>query len=164
MLHNTPHPTPTGRTLHLVDLENLAARRHVTPAIAGAIAEQYRDVAGHRTGDLTVVGSSHHNGFAALVAFPGSTVRWRSGRDGADLAIIAAFDEFDLERFDRVVIGSGDGIFAELADRCHNLGLAVTVVAGPTALSQRLAAATEVVAHLDVATGPAVDVRCGEAA
>lgn len=144
-LPTTQH-TPAARALHLVDLENLAACQHVTIDAAIATAEQYRTTADRRPGDLTVVGSSHHNGFAARVAFPEATVRWRSGRDGADLALIDALDEFDLGRFGRVVIGSGDGIFADVADRCRRQGVTVTVVARPTAIAHRLATVSDAVA------------------
>lgn len=129
------------RALHLVDIENLVGACHLTIDVAAATAAQYLDVARHRPGDLCVVAASHHNGYAARTAFPGATVRWRSGRDGADLALLEALDEFDLDRFGRVVIGSGDGIFAETVGACRRRGLAVAVVGRPEAIASRLAAA-----------------------
>lgn len=142
--HDSHHTcAPGDRSLHLVDIENLVGYRHLTLEAAAATAEHYRTAADLRPGDLTVVAASHHNGFAARAAFPGATVRWRSGRDGADLALLDALDEFDLGRFDRLVIGSGDGIFAEHAERCRQLGLTIAVVARPNSVAARLAAVTD---------------------
>ena len=54
----------------------------------------------------------------------------------------AAYDdgeyEVAAERFGRVVIGSGDGIFAQAAARLQAVGTEVTVVCGEGALARRL--------------------------
>jgi len=143
-LHLSQHGyfAQSGRSLHLVDIENLVGYRHLNVEAATATAKLYRTAAAHRPGDLTVVAASHHNGFAAKAAFPEATVRWRSGRDGADLALLDALHEFNLDRFDRVVIGSGDGIFTDQAEACQHHGLSVSVVARLGSIAERLAAVT----------------------
>lgn len=117
-----------SRALHLVDLENLAATASLSQQIARRTAREYLAVAQYSVGDLIVVASSHRNGLVARAAFPGATVRWRSGRDGADLALLDAYSEFDQSRFNRVVVGSGDGIFSGLVASARQGGLVVSVV------------------------------------
>jgi hypothetical protein len=141
-----PFPPVAPRTLHLIDLENLAGAATVSESAALLAGESYRDSAEYVPGDLVVVASSHRNGFAARLAFPGSTVRWRSGRHGADLALLDAVREFDLSRFDRIVIGSGDGIFATLARAARSGGIEVVVVSRRRALAASLRSAAHVIA------------------
>lgn len=137
--------TQPARTLHLVDLENLASTTHVSEAVAHETAAQYLLAAEYTAGDLLVVASSHRNGLAARVAFPSATVRWRSGRNGADLALVDAYSEFDPSRFNRLVLGSGDGIFAGLVAAARWSGLNVTVISRRRNTSMALrAAATSV--------------------
>jgi len=143
--HRNTRPT---RTLHLVDLENLASTAHVSEATAHQAAAQYLLASEYTSGDLLVVASSHRNGLAARLAFPGATVRWRSGRNGADLALADAYSEFDPSRFDRLVLGSGDGIFAGLVATARWSGLNVTVVSHRRNTSAALRAAATTVTLL----------------
>ena len=74
-----------------------------------------------------------------------------SGLDGADLALLDEVAEIELlRRFDRVCIGSGDGIFAAAAAKIAAAGVEVTVVTRPRALSGRLRLATMDVRYLPV--------------
>lgn len=143
--HHTNRP---NRALHLVDLENLAGTATVTEPLARRTAMEYLTSAEYSVGDLLVVASSHRNGIAARAAFPGATVRWRSGPDGADLALIDACSEFDPLRFDRLVIGSGDGIFSDLVASARQSGLNVSVVTRRCAASTVLSSAASTVALL----------------
>lgn len=140
--------TRPSRSLHLVDLENLAGTASVTEPLARHTAMTYLATSEYCIGDLIVVASSHRNGFAARAAFPGATVRWRSGHDGADLALLDAWSEFDPLRFTRLVIGSGDGIFSELALSARQSGLNVSVVTRRCAASAVLSSAASSVALL----------------
>lgn len=141
-------PARPARALHLVDLENLAAMAWVSEQVARRTATEYLSVAQYSVGDLIVVASSHRNGLAARAAFPGATVRWRSGRDGADLALLDAYSEFDHLRFNRLVVGSGDGIFSGLVTSARQGGLAVSVVTRRHTASAALSAAASSVALL----------------
>jgi uncharacterized LabA/DUF88 family protein len=71
----------------------------------------------------------------------------RSGADGADLALIEVLTgEHVHERFDEVVLVSGDGIFVEAVEKLEGTGVHVTVVADRESCSKRLRlAATRVV-------------------
>jgi hypothetical protein len=78
----------------------------------------------------------------------------RSGRDGADLALVQIVDTENVaSRFERVVIGSGDGIFAEPAARLQSLGASVTVVSRRESLSRELSFAVRDVRILEPLPG-----------
>jgi len=67
-------------------------------------------------------------------------------------------------RFDRVVIGSGDGIFAYEAARLQAAGVRVTVVTGRGALSRQLGFAVRDVRYLEpIEVAPAIALRLGNA-
>jgi uncharacterized LabA/DUF88 family protein len=65
-----------------------------------------------------------------------------------------------VARYDRLVIASGDSIFAEWAARLQSDGSAVTVVSRRTSLSRQLQFAVRDVRFLDLAPKPMV-VRLG---
>ena len=77
-------------------------------------------------------------------AFPGARHLWRSGHDGADLALLDVLENERVDqRFGRVTLCSGDGIFAASAARLAGAGVNVTVVA----LKGHLAAQLVLAAH-----------------
>ena len=76
--------------------------------------------------------------------------RVRSGPDGADLELLnVLLHEEVAARFTRVVIGSGDGVFARAAASLATAGVRVTVVSRRDSLSSRLAFAAGEVIYLD---------------
>lgn len=73
----------------------------------------------------------------------------RSGADGADIELLRFLDvPQNLNRIDRVVIGSGDGIFAAQARDLSARGTQVVVVSRPCSLARSLARATDEVQFL----------------
>ncbi|WP_084962951.1 NYN domain-containing protein [Thermoactinospora rubra] len=82
----------------------------------------------------------------------GAQILTRSGPDGADsvLTEMAVNDRIDL-RFERVVIGSGDGYFADLVTWLNAHDVHVTVVSRPRWLSWRLYVVTSDITYLDAA-------------
>lgn len=100
---------------------------------------------------MTVLATSHFAAGQAWMAWPSATRRLvRSGADGADLALLDVIDSESLHlRFDRVVIGSGDGIFALAAGRLQRLGCPVTVVSRRDRLSRQLRLAVRDVRFID---------------
>ena len=121
-----------ARTLHLVDIENLigtdpkAASIHDVQHAFGQFARAARQ----RVTDLMIIGCNPKLAVKVQATLRGAgRIRTRKGPDGADLALLDAV-EVDLwsERFDRVVIGSGDHIFTETAARLREAGLEVVVV------------------------------------
>lgn len=96
------------------------------------------------------VACSHRAAAAIRFGFPNGHHVWRSGPNGADLALLDILTvESVADRFDRVVIASGDGIFAPVAARLAEQGVHCTVVSRRSALSTRLALAAARVIILD---------------
>jgi hypothetical protein len=131
---------PAGRTLHLVDLENLMRGPvHDISAIAYALRE-YRMAAAVSSTDHVVLAVNPALAVDAGRAWPGARLRIGGGPDGADEALLhdVSDRQWVAERYDRVVIGSGDGIFAFAAAEFQSLGIAVGVVAPEHGVSHRL--------------------------
>jgi NYN domain len=143
------------RGLHLIDIENLAGA--ALPSF-----EQIQDVQGSYAGRLTfgeldqvVVASSHKTLLDAARGWPHARYRARSGRNGADLALLdVLWNERVAARFARVVIGSGDGAFTRAAANLTTAGVWVTVVSRRGQLSARLRLAASEVVYLDDAPPP----------
>ena len=131
---------PAGRTLHLVDVENLMGgpTGGLLP-LEDALA-QYRSVAPVTSGDHIVIAANPALAWKAGMAWPTARLLAASGPDGADRALLAEVADTRViaERFDRVIVGSGDGIFATDAESLRALGIAVGVVAPITGLSRHL--------------------------
>ena len=137
--HHQP-PAEPGRVLHLLDAENLLGGPGFTLAEAIQARAAYEAVAPGGRVNQVVLSTSHYAAPAAWFAWPRSVRRLvRSGPDGADEALLAVIATEGLElRFDRVVLGSGDGIFAFAVARLQASGCQVTVVTRPEALSRQL--------------------------
>jgi NYN domain len=141
-----------GRVLHLLDIENLLGGPTFTLADARSIRAVYAATAPTGVVNQVVLATSHHAAAPAWFAWPQSARRLvRSGPDGADLALIDVIATERLaERFDRVVIGSGDGIFALVAKWLEGAGVRVTVVARRGSLSGALRRAVSDIRPIDV--------------
>lgn len=131
-----PAPRPQGRTLHLLDVENLAGgTARGGGAVAAALAA-YRATVRVEPDDHVVLGTGPTFACPAMAAWPGARLRVGHGVDGADLALLGDIDPaFAATRYDRVVIGSGDHIFCSLVAALRPLGVAVVVVAPPSSIS-----------------------------
>jgi hypothetical protein len=146
---NTAPTMPTaddrGRALLVIDLENALGcdPDHVADWAWSIAAAEVLAAAGASPGDLVVVAVSPRRAFQARAALPGALLRCRRGVDGADLALIDELADIDwiADRFDRVVIASGDHIFAHHAARIAAAGIRVDHVAhsGRCSASLRLA-------------------------
>ena len=129
---------PTGRTLHLVDLENLLGdRRKDEVAIEGL--HHYLALARWTKGDHMIVAADpqivRQIGFDEPVPWNLHATR---GDDAADVMLLAhAPVELIARRYDRLVIGSGDGIFVPRARAARERGVGVVVVSRPNGLAHR---------------------------
>jgi hypothetical protein len=127
MAHRSTHPA--GRTLHVIDIENLVGGSAAGPAAVGPALSTYRAAAPVLAGDHAVIGSGTTLAVAAGVAWPGAQLVLGRGIDGADRALLVAIDvAFIAAHYDRVVIASGDHCFAGLAWSLRREGLDVRVV------------------------------------
>ncbi len=138
----TTSSLPFPRSLHLVDLENLVGDpRAVAPLVSATLA-RYLRVARWRPGDHVIIASNP--GLMREIVFdlpvPCNAHATR-GRDGADVMLLSlAPPELVVRRYSRLVIGSGDHIFAARAHAARALGVEVLVVARAGGSSLRLRA------------------------
>jgi len=144
-------PTIESRVLHVVDVENLVGSPNFTELEAARVHRAYAEVAPGGRIDQLVLATSHHAAVPAWFGWPATARRLvRSGADGADLALLDVLSKESVEaRFEHVVIGSGDGIFAFEAARLQAAGLDVTVVTRRGALSRQLRFAVRDVRYID---------------
>jgi len=142
------------RVLHLVDVENLLGGTTFTIGDVRDLRTLYSRVAGSSDDDLEVIATSHSCAAAAWFGWaPAALRRVRSGPNGADQALLEELDGWVAGRFERVVIGSGDGIFALAAARLQRLGVQVTVVSRPESLSRQLRLAVRDIRPLEFSSG-----------
>ena len=129
-----------NRTLHLIDLENLIGDPVAKGPVVGETLDRFRTLAGWRPGDHAIV-AANPGLLHELVFHAGRECVLRSvhGQDAADLYLLAgAPPEWVAKRFGRIVIGSGDHIFATRARTIRDLGVHVTVIARRDSLSGAL--------------------------
>ena len=127
------------RTLHLVDADNLTGGPTEDGCVAQRAADTYRISSGTRIGDQTIVGSDLRSAAVTAFAWPGVMVIRTTGTDAVDHSLIEQLDPADVAaRFGRVVVGSGDGIFADAMNVLRDAGVAVEVVAPRGGVSHRL--------------------------
>lgn len=138
--------THPRRVIAFIDIENLTGAPTFTDDDCTNVRDAITNYLDGIAPDTQVVAACSH--YAARGVFTWSAARkvFRSGSDGADLALL---DEMDLEflptRFTDVVIASGDGIFAERAAALASRGVRVHVISRRAALSRKLELAAGVV-------------------
>lgn len=150
-----------GRSLYLVDIENLAGSAKDTHQVALDRLGRCLHGTGWKPGDLAVVAST-----AVLwkkIAWDAAqfTCQWvvvRRGRDNADHALLEAISGYDTGTFERVVIASGDHIFAGLASELVKEGVQVVVAANAGKIASELRhAALETIELPPIPMGAAVE-------
>jgi hypothetical protein len=144
----------TTRSLHLIDLENLCGSGLPPTSLIARVWRTYRYGVPTSPADHFIVGSSH--GFASLAWFilPAQGIQRvvRSGQDGGELAILAGVDlAHAANRFDRIVIASGDGMFTDTATTAREQGLHVHQVSGIGKCARTLANAAHTHSRLRLA-------------
>ena len=138
-----------GRRLVVVDVENIAGGPCKTEAAVAWVRRRLTD-AGAVTGDDMVTVGVDECGLASVAwAWQGARAVYGHGRDGADRALLEVLAERIPERYDSVVLASGDGIFTDVVAELVARGVHVTVVAHATGLSRRLASAASTTRALD---------------
>jgi hypothetical protein len=133
----------TSRTVHLVDLENVVGRSHLTESAVRQACLAYVHCGVIAAGDHVIVATSHHNLLAAGFGWPNARHLVRSGPNGADLALQEVMAAERLEhRFGACILLTGDGGFAHPIAALIGRGLRVEVIApiGRMSVSLRLAA------------------------
>lgn len=129
------------RTLCLVDIENMACGSELRNAKVARLQRQIEATAELREGDQVVVAAGPSKAQAAWQGWKGSARRLMGkGLDGADLALLETIEDLQwvADRFKRVVIASGDHIFAPAVAALKARGVEVTVIAPPVGLSKQM--------------------------
>ncbi|GAB2472299.1 PIN domain-containing protein [Jatrophihabitans fulvus] len=138
--------TSLARTVHLIDVENLAGTGRLTDAHIRDCRSAYLRAMHVGRNDHVIIGVSHcNNAFAVAHAWPGARILLRSGPDGADEALQMVMESEALERrFARCVLATGDGGFAYAVAALTRRGLSVHIAcqAGSVSSKLRLAGAT----------------------
>jgi hypothetical protein len=138
-----------ARHLVLIDIENLAATPSPTIQEVRMVTSALRDAVPQYDEAQRVVACSHHAAHTVAFGFPAGRRLWRSGPNGADLALVEVLQNERVdERFGRVTICSGDGIFASSAARLAGANVDVTVVSLEGHLAARLQLAARTVIFL----------------
>jgi hypothetical protein len=137
----------------MIDIENLAASPSPTAQEVKAVKAGLAHLVPGLDQLQRIVACSHHAAPAVAFEFPSARHLWRSGRDGADLALMDVLENERVnERFVYVTICSGDGIFAEAAAWLAGRGVDVTVVSLRGHLAARLQLAARDVRFLTPAS------------
>jgi NYN domain len=139
-----------ARTLHLVDIENLAGAALPSRDQVTEVQGLYVARLAFGADDQVVMAASHLAFLNAALGWPSARYRVRSGPNGADLELLDVLQHEDVAgRFTHVVIGSGDGMFSQAAANLAARDVWVTVVSRRDSLSRALARAATDVIHLD---------------
>ncbi|MDQ4489819.1 NYN domain-containing protein [Sinomonas sp. ASV486] len=139
-----------GRTLYVVDLENMACTCEPSAGDVARIRTRIHAAVEPGHGDHTVIAVSHHNAPAAYFGWTGSAQRLaRSGKDGADTALLEVIEDilWVAAHYDQVVLASGDHAFAYAVAALKAAGIRVVVISPDRGFSEqmRLAAGRDLV-------------------
>lgn len=146
--------------LHLVDVENLLGTPWFTSHAVADLRRAYDTVSAALNPAHYLVGTSAGpNLVEAGLGWRQGRLVFSKGKDGAERAMLAEVTLATVSRYDRVVIGSGDGIFAELAAFLQSEGIKVLVVCRRRSLSKALSLAVQ-----DVRFLPEPNLAAGAAA
>lgn len=130
-----------GRRLVVVDIENMVGGAVMAAEDAAQARRCLQEAVGLREDEQVIIATSHISFMAAALGWQGAhrNLPPRSGKDGADLALLDVLTgERVEERFDEVVLASGDGIFTDVVAALGAAGVKVTVVAHRDGCSKRL--------------------------
>ena len=139
-----------GRALHLIDLENLVGDPDAACASVDAVLESYVAEAQLGPDDLVVAALNHRMYERTCFSLDrGWVIKLASGPDACDQVLVASAPvDWVADRFDRLVVGSGDHYFLDLVHAVRRQATPVWVVSQRRCLSRRLAAAASRVVHL----------------
>ena len=127
-----------GRRIVVVDIENLVGGPCDTPDKVRWARRRLVAALRLATEDHVVVGVDVDGLLWVGTEWCGPRHVVGRGEDGADQALLGVLAEDVAERFDEVVVASGDGIFTDMVADLTRRGVLVTVVAHESALSRRL--------------------------
>jgi hypothetical protein len=134
------------RRLILIDIENVVGGAFRSRTQANWARQEVERMIGPQADDQVVIATGKSGLFPTRGAWPSARLQLGKGINGADLKLLEVMAGENVhERFAKIVLISGDGIFAEQVSLLAARGVHVTVVAHASGLSRRLKiAASEV--------------------
>lgn len=137
--HKTRPPALRGRRLTLVDIENISGGSIRTLAEAKWARRMLDSTLGLQRQEQVIVGVSKAGAIHTWPVWSSARIVVGTGIDGADHALLNVLNNENIaDRFDEVILVSGDGIFTDTVATLGGLGVTVTVVAHQSALAKRL--------------------------
>lgn len=137
------------RSIVMVDIENALGTPQVTRDAVVAFMGDLNTAFGVTT-QYVLAASHSRNALEIGLACPGRRVIWLPGTDGADRALQAEIvHPTTLNRFDQLVVVSGDGGFAPVIAAAASAGVRTTVVSRADALSPKVRLAAHRVITFD---------------
>lgn len=137
--HKMRPPSLRGRRLILIDIENISGGAIRTLAEARWVQRMLDSTLGLRHQEQVIIGVSKTGAIHAGPVWSSARMVVGTGVDGADHALLNVLNNENIaDRFDEVVLVSGDGIFTETVATLGGHGVKVTVVAHRTSLAKRL--------------------------
>lgn len=126
-----------GRSIHLIDIENLCMESNPTEEhVAQARAAYFQKVQPGANDLFHVTVSSKKNMAAAVFGWGNAAFGCKEGHDGADYLLAELMLDPELgERFEKVYLASGDGGLVPFASNLVRKGVSVEIVAVPSAMS-----------------------------
>jgi uncharacterized LabA/DUF88 family protein len=130
MNKRTAKQLASGRTLYIVDIENLVGASSINQSQVAEARKEILEAVPPSQRYHFYVASSHHNLAAAAFGWPGSQLEARSGQDGADYLVVRRMIEmYNSDNFEKVVLASGDNSMAPYVEILTDAGIEVTVIA-----------------------------------
>ena len=122
-----------------MDIENINGGAVDSKVLADNAWREVAEAIGLCDDEQVVIGVGPSSLLAAGMSHPSARLVMGRGISGADKALVEVLSDDRLaERFDEIVIVSGDGIFADVAAWLATEGTDVTVVSREGSLSRRL--------------------------
>ena len=120
-----------ARRAFLLDIDNLAGAPRATEEEVKAVIQAVEAKYALTSNDQVYCAATAKAAFWVKKHRPGFDVKVGRGKDGSDLRLLEAGNPAWLKsQFSQVVIGSGDGIFGDLAKTLVELGVEVEVTCG----------------------------------
>jgi hypothetical protein len=138
----------------LVDIENITGGACLTDAAVRSAKQALAGTGQIGEADHVVIGTSHIGLVQVGSNWDGVRYVVRSGRDGADLALLNVLGENVAARFESIVLASGDGIFAPAVAALAAAGVPTTVIGWWGHVSRSLQLVASQIVYLDTHTEP----------
>lgn len=128
-----------GRRLVVAEIESIAEGAVRTVSLALWAKRQVAEAIALKEGEQVIVGATHRSALAARMVWPQSRIVTGPRAEDVRNEILQVLQEERIsERFDELVLASGNGVYAEAVSSLGASGVEVTAVAWPENLSKRL--------------------------